>query len=214
MAKAENFYKLRNDAVINTFGIRLERQCEHLSYWLAANDTLDDFEQQVLEKALDRYFRLAASWNDEELKMHFISPIIAIADTNIEFVCKTYFERPLSGTLRGYHLNVIADCMVAQPKLAGDPDRPFFFLQEYKQSQRFGKTDPEGQMLAAMLLAQETNADGKPLYGCYVIEKNWYFTTLLGVSYCRSRQFDSTRMADLIQIVFILRKLKELILNR
>ena len=104
--------------------------------------------------------------------------------------------------------------MVAQPKLGGGPNKPYFFLQEFKQKQLWGKTDPQGQMLAAMLVAQEQNADDKYLYGCYVVERNWFFTTLLGSDYCVSRQFDSTRKDDLLQIVFILRKLKELIINR
>ena len=69
-------------------------------------------------------------------------------------------------------------------------------------------------MLAAMLLAQKINDDNKYIYGCYVIENNWYFTTLNGLDYCRSRQFDATQKTDLVQIVYILRELKNLILNR
>ena len=111
-------------------------------------------------------------------------------------------------------MTVITDCMVASPKLAGDPDKPYFFLQEFKQAQRFGRTDPQGQMLVAMLLAQKYNADDKYLYGCYVVENNWRFTTLKGLEYCVSPQFDATKKEDLHQIVFILRQLKELILNR
>lgn len=68
-------------------------------------------------------------------------------------------------------------------------------------------------MLAAMPLAQEYNADGNYLYGCYVVERNWFFSKLKGSNYCVSRQFDATRKDDLLQIVFILRKLKELILS-
>ena len=69
-------------------------------------------------------------------------------------------------------------------------------------------------MLAAMILAQELNQDGKPLYGCWLQGKNWNFTTLVNRDYCVSKQFDATNMVDLQQIVFILRKLKDLILNR
>lgn len=214
MEKIENFYKFRGDIVINTFHVKRIKRCESLNQWLIANYELDDFEHKTLDRAIERYFDLAASWNEEELKMHFISPIISIANPNIADVCKIYFERPLSGILQGFQLNLITDCMIAQPKLAGDPDKPYFFLQEFKQSQRFGRTDPEGQMLAAMLLAQEINQDGKTLYGCFVIERQWFFSTLNGLDYCVSRQFDATRKNELHQIVSILRNLKELILNR
>jgi hypothetical protein len=210
----DNFNKFRGETVINTFGIKRVKQCATLNKWVAAQYVLDDFEDKTLDKALERYANLAASWNEEELKMHFISAIISVADPNITDVCKTYFERPLSGVINNFNIHVITDCMIAQPKLAGDPDKPYFFLQEFKQAQRFGRTDPQGQMLAAMLLAQDINRDDKPIYGCYVVENNWRFTTLNGLDYCVSRQFDSTNKAELVPIVCILRHLKELIINR
>ena len=212
--KITNFFKFRCDTVINTFGINRIQECNVLSKWVQSQDELDDFELKTLDKALNRYFSLADSWNEEELKMHFISSILSVADTNIPKVCKTYFERPLHGIINNYEMNIITDCMVARPKRAGDPDKPYFFLQEFKQSQRFGRTDPQGQMLVAMLLAQQANADDKYLYGCFVVENNWRFTTLIGLDYCVSRQFDATEKENLIKIVYILRQLKELILNR
>ena len=79
---------------------------------------------------------------------------------------------------------------------------------------RGDKNDPEGQMLTAMLIAQTLNNDNKPIYGSYIIGSNWWFTTLVGTAYCSSQKLDTSKRADLLQIVFILRKLKELILNR
>jgi hypothetical protein len=210
----EKFYKFKEMAMLNTFGIKTVTHCETLNNWLDTNDSLDDFDNQILDRALNRYAALGKGWNEEELKMHFISDIFKVADPNIPNVCKTFFERPLEGVINNYLMHVVTDCMIASPRLGGDPDKPYFFLQEFKQAQNYGKTDPQGQMLAAMLLAQDKNADGKHLYGCFVKENNWRFTTLLGLDYCVSRQFDSTQKHDLLQIVFILRKLKELILNR
>jgi hypothetical protein len=208
------FYQFRGDKMINTFGIINVEDCTVLNDWLKAHYILSDFEDMVLNVALQRYAEIGKSWNEEELKMHFISHIISVANPNMAGVCKTYFERPLEGIVNNYEMHVITDCMIASPRLAGDPDKPYFFLQEFKQAQLWGRTDPQGQMLAAMLLAQEQNKDGKYIYGCYVIEKNWYFTTLQGLNYCISPQFDSSKKSDLLQIVYILRKLKELILNR
>jgi hypothetical protein len=50
--------------------------------------------------------------------------------------------------------------------------------------------------------------------GCWLQGKVWNFTTLIGKSYCVSRLYDATNVDDLHQIVFILRRLKDLILNR
>ena len=208
------FYKFRADLMLNTFGIKSVSDCNELAKWMNTQITLTDFEIMTLDFAIQRYKELGRGWNEEELKMHFISHVLSVANPNIPGICKTFFERPLRGIINNYEMTIITDCMVARPKLGGDPDKPYFFLQEFKQSQRFGRTDPEGQMLAAMLLAQQSNADNKYLYGCYVIEKNWHFTTLKGSDYCVSQQFDSTQEEDLHQIVFILRELKELIINR
>ena len=208
------FYKFRADLMLNTFKIRSINDCTELKNWLDAQVSLTDLELGILDFALQRHRELARGWNEEELKMHFISPILSVANTNIPNICKTFFERPLHGIIDNYEMDVITDCMVARPKFAGDPDKPYFFLQEFKQAQRFGRTDPEGQMLAAMLLAQQINADEKYLYGCFVVENNWRFTTFKGLDYCISQQFDATKKEELLKIVFILRKLKDLILNR
>ena len=211
----EKFHQLRIEKVLTTFGIKEKRHCSQLDMLLLVDDdSLTPFEEATLDAALDRYSRMSRGWNEEELKMHFISSILNIVDPNIEDTCKTFFERPLEGIINNYRLHVVADCMIASYNAGGEPEKPYFFLQEFKQKQLWGKTDPQGQMLIAMLLAQDKNADGEYLYGCFVKEQNWHFTTLSGLDYCVSQQFNSANKADLLQIVFILRKLKELILGR
>lgn len=210
----EKFHQLRIEKVLTTFHVKSKKKCSELDVLLSASGAVSTLEDGILELALSRYERMGQGWNEEELKMHFISAILSVADPFIQDVCKTFFERSLSGVVGNYELNIKTDCMIASYNEGGEPVKPYFFLQEFKQKQLWGKTDPEGQMLAAMLLAQEQNADGKYLYGCFVKENNWRFTTLLGSDYCVSRQFDTTQKTDLLQIVYILRKLKELILNR
>lgn len=69
-------------------------------------------------------------------------------------------------------------------------------------------------MLTAMLITQEKNADGKPIYGAYMIGTGWYFATLIGENYSVSKKLEATQEPHLRKIVFVLRKLKELILRR
>ena len=74
-------------------------------------------------------------------------------------------------------------------------------------------------MLAAMLIAQHQiaqhqNNDGKAVYGAWLTGSFWEFAILLGKTYYSSYTFNSVERQDLLQIVFILRKLKALILNR
>jgi hypothetical protein len=93
------------------------------------------------------------------------------------------------------------------------PKAPYFFLQEFKK-QKGNSYDPEGQMLAAMLIAQHVNADSKPVYGAWLTGSIWFFTLLEGANYYTSHAFDASTRDELRQIILILRGLKDLILNR
>ncbi len=213
----ENIKKLNHysfEEVVDTYGIDTVMECSSLSDWLnVGQQELSDFHKQILGELPEDYKKNYIGWNEEELKMNMISPIFRVANVNVDKKVKVFFERALSGEVDGVKIALITDCMIATPKKSGIPDIPYFFLQEFKRS-KGDSHDPEGQMLAAMILSQELNKDNKPLYGCWLQGKNWNFTTLIGKNYCVSKQFDATDIEDLYQIVFILRKLKDLILNR
>ena len=126
---------------------------------------------------------------------------------------QTFYERKMVGSARGLDFSIICDCMIATPTHAYQPAVPYFFFQEFKKSQA-DSLDPQAQMLAAMLLGQAQNKDGKPIYGAYQQGKNWYFAVLNGDDYCLGTQFDATVPASLDKIVYMLQALKEMILNR
>ena len=65
-------------------------------------------------------------------------------------------------------------------------------------------------MLQAMLIAQTLNQDDKPIYGGYLVGSRWRFSTLIGKNYCISRHFDADTQPELIQLVYILKELKNL----
>jgi hypothetical protein len=66
-------------------------------------------------------------------------------------------------------------------------------------------------MLTAMLIAQQINQDGKAIYGGYLFGSSWRFTTLFGTEYCKSQNFDTTRKEDVLKIIYLLKKIKELV---
>ena len=69
-------------------------------------------------------------------------------------------------------------------------------------------------MLAAMIVAQFKNNDHKPVYGAWLVGSIWNFTLLIEEKYFVSKKFDASDLEDLKQIIYILRKLKDLILER
>jgi hypothetical protein len=197
----------------DAFGLEIGTDCGLLSDWLSATFNLTDYEQNSFDLLYEQVKTDGKYWNEEELKIRFIGGLFAIAKIDIPDKIKVFYERPLSAIVNNYPLHVIADCLIATPLKFNSPNKPYFFLQEYKKGRGEAK-DPEAQMLLAMLIAQEKNQDNLPLFGSYVIGSTCYFTTLSGNVYCSSRLYDAADQQDLLQIVYALRNLKDLILAR
>jgi hypothetical protein len=200
------------------FSIHRQRSCSHLNDWLSARYELTLEEIHILEKIYAEITEDGDYWNEEELKIKGVGLLFFLADVAVKNQIKVFYERPLSEVVNGYQLSVVTDCMIATPIEFNTPRNPYFFLQEFKKG-KGEKRDrnvgpPEAQMLMAMLIAQHKNADGKPIYGGYLVGANWRFTTLIGSDYCVSRQFDASQHDDLLTIVYALRHLKSLSLNR
>jgi hypothetical protein len=199
--------------VIDRFKIKRNQTCEHLKEWLQVAGEFDDAEMVMLNNIRRSIEVHGRAWNEEELKINFIAFVFYLANIDVPEKIHTFFERRLSGKVDDIDISVVVDGMVATPTFSGLPKTPYFFLQEFKRS--LGDDhDPEGQMLAAMILSQSINNDYKAVFGCWLQGKFWNFTTLVGKDYCVSKSYDAADIEDLKQIVLILRKLKDLILNR
>jgi hypothetical protein len=96
------------------------------------------------------------------------------------------------------------DYMVATGKM--NPKEPFFFLHEYKRS-RGRDNDPLGQLLVAMLAARELNAITEPMFGCYVVGRDWFFVVIDGDAYSTSDAYLATR-DDIFLIVGFFQAMK------
>lgn len=55
------------------------------------------------------------------------------------------------------------------------------------------------------------NKNHKPIYGCYVIGRFWYFVIMEEKQYCISEAFDSTKADSLLQIIAVLRRFKQIL---
>jgi hypothetical protein len=201
------------DLLIGTFNIEIVNESPLLTEWLNVVSDLSEADSAIVEKLYNQARFEANHWNEEELKMRLVSIMFLLSEMDVPKKVKVFYERPLKGLIDNFELSVLADCLIASPLAINTPQNPYFFLQEYKKGR--GETkDPEAQMLAGMMLAQEKNQDGKPIFGSYIIGTDWYFTTLLDRNYTSSREYDVRNHNDIIAIVAILRKLKQLILNR
>ncbi len=182
---------------------------ELMQKWTDCTTTLQPDEQILFDKLLNKVRNNIEGWHEEALKMKFIAFVLALGYLEDTPNYKTYFEETISATVEGHFLKTKTDFMVAKGIL-DLPQVPYFHFQEYKK-QREPSGDPVGQLLEAFLIAQEKNKNGNPLYGCTITGKYWEFFTMEAKTYCISRSYDCTDKEDLLQIIAILRKFKEIL---
>jgi hypothetical protein len=165
-------------------------------------------QSEQLEKLRSRLFEYVDSWNEDEIKFLFISPLIDMVDYKSTHY-KVFTQRPMSVAYENGTKTTLGkvEFMIATGKQK--PRKPFFFLHEYKQENR-RDNDPLGQLLIAMVAAQVQNEDGKPLYGCYVSGRSWFFVVLDNKQYAVSSAYDASDEVKIAQILAILFYLKEL----
>lgn len=210
--------KIRIQADVNylipTFHLQVqEPNYPLLKNWIQAPVTrLDDFSEQVLSKVEPSLRLKIGAWYEEDLKMKFLSVLFLLSDLEDLGNVSIFYERILTNTIQNKEIYVIVDCIVSSVQGFALMKTPYFFLQEFKKS-KGDDQDAEGQMLAAMLVAQSLNPHEKPLYGAYVMGEHWYFAVLDGVQYAKSDPFALTKPTELRQVIRTLQFLKHLILT-
>jgi hypothetical protein len=159
-------------------------------------------------------------WSEEDLKMKFISLVLIVGKLTDGGRIVTFFDKKISGVIEGIPMTVKSDFMVAKG-LMDLYQTPYFHFQaggvpQYKP-QKNPTGDPMAQLLEAFLIAQETNRkDGKiiPIYGCEVIGRQWTFVVMEVKTYCVSKAYDCTDREDLLKIIGMLRKFREILETR
>jgi hypothetical protein len=181
-----------------------------MSEWMKAETTLDAFESHQFERKFSKAQNSIEWWHEEDLKMKFISFILDLAyleDDSENFI--SYFEKTISATVENNFLKVKTDFMLAKGVM-DKPKKPYFHFQEYKKL-KDPTGDPVAQLVEAFLIAQELNKNNKPIYGCTVTGKYWDFFIMDGKTYCVSKSYDCTEREDLMKIIAILRKFKDIL---
>ena len=199
-----NFRDWSLDLIDTTFGTAQIESLPILEELLSFEYTTDQFENHNLDILRKTYLNFGGDdWNEVELENKLISPIIVFAEiANQKY---SYFlERELSGVIGEHEISGKVDGMIATGYRS--PKVPYFCLNEYKR-QTDPNGDPRGQALIAMMIAQEINNNNRPILGCYVIGRNWYFMALTGKQYAISKDFSCVD-DEIFDIYRILKGLK------
>ncbi len=197
--------------LVKAFGlVTLYKATPLLAEWTTATGELNEYENFLLAEVHRKLIRHMNHWNEEELKMQFISMITLLA--YFDDAINTYYDREISETIGDHYLLCKSDMMLS--KGIGELiESPYFFMHEYKREKKYSG-DPIGQMLGGMLIGQAKNQNGKPMYGCYVQGRFWFFCILEGKEYVISKSFDASEIDEAKQIIYILRKMNTIILER
>jgi hypothetical protein len=207
MDKQKDNPKWTLGAIMNTFGMKRKLwgvdSMPLLEKWMAAVGELTEEEKVRLEKLRKKLLAQADNWNEEELKMYFIAFILEMVGyLEEDKPYHAFFEQSLSTVIESHKLASKPDMLLAK----GVEDQlyvPYFCFHEYKKSKP--DKDPRAQLIMDMLIAQDINANHKPVYGCYVAGKFWTFVVLDGKEFMMSEEIDASKTADLQRLIFILR---------
>ncbi|TAF64484.1 MAG: hypothetical protein EAZ55_11655 [Cytophagales bacterium] len=205
------FEKWKTEEVERTFGVDFVKNMPLMQDWLQFQQPLTPEEERITEKHRLFLQDFANFWNEEDMKAFFIFPIVQMVDFYIPNKYRTFMEATFQVELTDTQNNPCTlrgrvEMVVATGKQ--DPQTPFFFLNEYK-AQRKVVTDPQGQLLSAMVAAQaKNNGLNFPIYGMYNIGQFWFFVVLSGKEYTTSKAFDATDKNQLKQIINALQYVK------
>ncbi len=194
-----NFRDWTLEKVERLIGTKQVRHLLVLDEWLAYEHTVDAFEQQCLTSLREGYLLGGDDWNEVELENKFISPLFVFAKIDNERF--SYFlERELSATINGQIVSGKVDGLIASGFRS--PREPYFCLNEYKRGTD-PNGDPRGQVLIAMLAAQQANDNENPIFGCFIVGKVWSFVVLVGNEYAISTAYtcDGNEVFDIFRIV-------------
>jgi len=189
------------------FGLILQKQCRLLKEWLTVQDTLSEEDEKKLNALCESLQDYAYDWNEAELKLKFIGPLLLTVNFDQEKY-HSFMEREISVAIENEILSGITDFFVARGRRV--PSHPYFFIHEYKK-ERDSSNDPLGQLMTAMVAAQKLNNDNNPLYGAYIMGRLWFFVVLYGVEYCVSLGHNAAKPEELKEIFGILRNTKRII---
>ena len=190
-----------------TFHLKRRLQCPLLDDWTMMPFEIPANHLSELEILRQDLFLFADTWNEDELKWNFISVLMKLVNYRTA-TYNIFLNRPIQAQVNNYTLKGFVDAVIATGMY--EPEAPFFCFHEYKR-EKGTNDDPRGQLLSAMLAAQKLNSNDKPVYGAYVIGRNWFFVVLEGKEYCISNNFSATHKDELQQVYKLLANLKVII---
>jgi hypothetical protein len=205
----KSFETWEYEEVETTFGLKRVKNPLLLTNWLDTPLQTSDSIKTLLSIIQLRLIDNADAWNEDELKMFFIAPLLSQIPLEVDDF-KPFTQRTISAKFPELDLEVSGKVEFVIARGKQRPKQPYFFLHEYKQERR-RENDPLGQLLISMVAARQNNEKKTSLFGCFVVGRDWFFVVLDKQEYAVSLSYDATKTHELYQIVAILSAMPMLI---
>lgn len=196
-----SFSKIRDKDLRHLFNLERRLETDIFEPWFNSGRSLTTEEVDFLTGLLLMEAHFVKIYREEDLKIHFISPILNRVNFKmLEHQVRDFYEEPLSYQTDTFILKGEIDFVVAEGLEYAK--KPYFFIQEFKRSEEY--SNPRPQLIAELISAIELNQD-EVIKGAYIIGAIWNFVILekLGQNkyqYFVSSNFDSTKIDDLMGI--------------
>jgi hypothetical protein len=167
--------------------------------WFINDINISNKDESFLFELLKKEENYVSLYNEETLKMRFLSPLLRRVDFKTAHFQDFYDEKLVYKTdkfiLKG-EVDFVISTGLRRAK------KPYFFIQEFKRSEEYG--NPRPQLLAELISAVELNG-WKEIKGAYIIGENWNFVILEKLDkdkyqYFISRTFNCTVLENLQDI--------------
>ena len=133
MAKKKNnliyksFSQWAIEDVVKVFGLKMNHKGEGMEYLLHSNEVVTDAEKARLLKLQNKMIDKVGVWNEIELEIFFIAPILELLDWD-ESGAESFIEKPFGAAVDNYYLSGEMDWIIATGY--GKPEAPFFCIKE------------------------------------------------------------------------------------
>jgi hypothetical protein len=211
-----SFSKIRDKELNELFDIEQLVDKTKFLDWFENEITLDPKIENMLIELLNDEADYITFYDEEDLKMRFLSPLLRSVNFKSD-TFRDFYDEKITYSTDKFILSGEVDFTIS--KGLRDAKIPYFFIQEFKRAEEF--SNPRPQLLAELISAIELN-NWTTIKGAYIVGAIWNFVILERLDkhkyqYFVSQNFDSTKIEDLKDIyknlLFVKKEIIEMIKN-
>ncbi|KHD08969.1 hypothetical protein PN36_09180 [Candidatus Thiomargarita nelsonii] len=195
------FSKIKDQELRQLVNIKQKFSTDIFDNWFNNQIIIKDNDIQFLTELLNKEFNFIRIYQEEDLKVKFIAPILNKIDfRDINKEIRDFYEQKITYKTENFILTGITDFLIS--KGLEYSEKPYFFIQEFKKGKESGY--PEPQLLAELIAGVELN-NFQTMKGAYIVGAIWNFVILEKLAenkyrYFISINFDSTKIEELKEI--------------